>query len=320
LAELLPRPADADGWIVPKAPPAAPQAWGARRPVQRRDVSIRTPLAFVSDPVVPDDIAVVIHCYYPDVAVELLRAAQSIPARYSLYLSTDTADKRDALASISREVGGPVPDIRILPNRGRDIAPKLVGFRDVYERHAYFLHLHTKGSLHDAGLAGWRTHLVRNLVGSTATVQSAFALLSRERIGIVFPQHYPPIWPALNWGSDFDLVRDLVARCGGAVSRNSKLEFPSGSMYWGRSAAIRPLLDQNLAFEDFPAEGGQIGGTLAHAIERSILFVAETAGFRWAKINDGLGYPWPDTLMEPGRPEDLAPLLERFPRLLSVAS
>lgn len=76
------------------------------------------------------------------------------------------------------------------------------------------------------------------------------------------------------------------------LDKQHLLEFPSGSMFWGRSAALRPLLDLQLQFADFPEEAGQIDGTLAHAIERTILYFTELAGFRWAKIlSDSTAYP-----------------------------
>ena len=51
-------------------------------------------------------------------------------------------------------------------------------------------------------------------------------------------------------------------------------------MSWARSAALRPLLDLGLTFDDFPDEKSQTNGTMAHAIERLFLFVCERAGFK----------------------------------------
>ena len=44
---------------------------------------------------------------------------------------------------------------------------------------------------------------------------------------------------AMNWGYDYDLARGLMDRIGVGIDKNHVLEFPSGSMFWGRSAAIR---------------------------------------------------------------------------------
>jgi len=68
------------------------------------------------------------------------------------------------------------------------------------------------------------------------------------------------------------------------LSPDNILDITSGSMFWVRPAALKPLLDLNLSIDHFPAEYGQLDGTLAHAIERLFLFVCEKAGFTWAKV------------------------------------
>jgi lipopolysaccharide biosynthesis protein len=55
-------------------------------------------------------------------------------------------------------------------------------------------------------------------------------------------------------------------------------------MYWGRSSALRPLLDLHLQIEEFQEEAGQIEGTLAHVIERSINLIAHKSGYAAVKI------------------------------------
>ena len=72
-----------------------------------------------------------------------------------------------------------------------------------------------------------------------------------------------------------------LAKSGITITPDSALDFPVGSMFWARSAALRPLLDLELSFEDFPAEVGQTDGTLAHAIERLYFYACEKSGLRW---------------------------------------
>ena len=161
----------------------------------------------------------------------------------------------------------------------------LIAFRDVFENYSVFAHLHTKRSPHGGGpLEGWRGYLLRSLLGSTASVEAIFNLLSRREIGIVFPQHLYVLRGILNWGYDFPLASSLLKRLGYALNKDRLLEFPSGSMFWAKTDAFRPLLSLKLQFGDFPDESGQIDGTLAHAIERIILFSAELAGYRWLKV------------------------------------
>ena len=56
-------------------------------------------------------------------------------------------------------------------------------------------------------------------------------------------------------------------------------------MFWFKPRALAPLFDSGLTYDDFPEERGQIDGTIAHAIERAFLFIVETAGFNWVKID-----------------------------------
>jgi lipopolysaccharide biosynthesis protein len=186
-----------------------------------------------------------------------------------------------------------------MPNRGRDIAPKLVGFRDVHEQYEYVLHLHSKSSRHDKMLAPWRGFLLENLLGSKEIVYSVFEVFSRQpQIGIVFPQHYEYIRHWLDWGSNYACTQALATRLGVALSRQQTLDFPSGSMFWARTAALRPLLGLGLSFSDFPPETGQTDGTLGHAIERLYLHACERAGYGWLKLANPALYIDTGTIVE----------------------
>jgi hypothetical protein len=89
------------------------------------------------------------------------------------------------------------------------------------------------------------------------------------------------------------------------LNKNLVLEFPSGSMFWGRSAALRKLLDLHLQFSDFPDEVGQIDGTPAHAIERIMLMVAEASGYEWLKAVRRDLYPIPYTVLAVNSADDI---------------
>ena len=52
-------------------------------------------------------------------------------------------------------------------------------------------------------------------------------------------------------------------------------------MFWARVDAILPFFT-NIQMNDFPAEKGQIDGTIAHAIERLWVYVAEYNGYTFS--------------------------------------
>src|ERR1019366_4547038 len=170
------------------------------------------------------------------------------------------------------------------------------------------IHLHTKRSPHGGDpLEKWLDYLLMNLLGSEQIVKSIFKLFYDYNAGIVYPQHLLALRNILNWGYDFEHAASLMRRAGFVLDKLRLLEFPSGSMFWGRSAALRLLLELNLQFSDFPEEAGQVDGTLAHAIERTFCFFAELAGFRWAKIiSDSIVYPIKNTTLKSKTDNDIS--------------
>lgn len=233
-----------------------------------------------------EKVAVVAHIFYPDLTEEIIEYLKNIPLPFGLFVTTDTEEKKRQISETVAKSGLNTIEfeIRVTPNRGRDIAPKYIGFRDVYARYDAFLHLHTKKSDHTDGLGNvWRHYLLEHLIGSKEIAKANLAILSRDNVGIVYPEHLTQIKPHINWGYNFPIAQKILAKAGIALDINTVLEFPSGSMLWGRSQAISPIFDLNLDFTDFPEEKAQIDGTLAHALERTLLYFVEKSGHRWVR-------------------------------------
>jgi hypothetical protein len=292
----------------------------ARRPSDAEDYALALPLSFESDDNLEGPIAAIIHVFYPEYAVDLRRYLENIPVIADVYISTDTEDKKTQIGAVFGTYANGLVEIRVLENRGRDICPMIVGFSDVFNRYQYFLHCHTKKSPHDETRYGtWREYLYRNLLGSPEIVRSILKLLSRSDIGAVIPQHFPAVQPVLNWGYDFPIAARLLGKAGVSLSQDLVLEFPSGSMFWGRTAALKPLLDLKLRLEDFPNETGQIDGTLAHALERSFLYFVEAAGYRWVKVAQPELYPLETPVLEARSETNLQQALGQVYRPLLLA-
>lgn len=230
-------------------------------------------------------VAAIIHAHYPEVMAELCAYLQNLPPSTSIFVSTDSASKGAQIAETLAHWQVDAAEIRVLPNRGRDIAPKLFGFADVYTRHEFVVHLHTKRSPHLHDGVSWRHFLLEHLLGSPLIVNNIIVSMQlRSDLGMIFPQHWEPIRPWVHWGGNFAAAQDLAKRIGIQLPDPLAPDFPSGSMFWARSLALRPILDLGLTLEDFPPELGQTDCTLAHAIERLYAICCEWAGFRWAKI------------------------------------
>jgi len=249
------------------------------------DYSLSVPFSFS---VLPNSglgqTAAIIHLYYEDLAGEFRSYLENVSVSMDIYISTTDSFRKNVIEKAFEGWSRGSIEVRVVPNRGRDIAPKLVSFRDIYERYTYVLHLHTKRS-HHAVLASWRHFLLENLIGTKEVVQSVFQAFERNpSLGIIASQHFEPMRQWVNWGGNFKTANQLASKMGFSINEYAPLDFPSGSMFWARSAALRPLLDLNLRTDEFDEERGQSDGTLAHAIERIYFHACEHAGYDWLKI------------------------------------
>lgn len=239
----------------------------------------------VQHPASVPSVAVICHMYYPELLEEFKGYLSNIPFAFDFFITTDSEEKKDVITRNLADWSKGVVEVRLAQNRGRDIAPKLITCGDIYDRYEFFLHIHSKKSPHHEVLTDWRTYLLKTLLGSKEVVQSIFeAFHSDPNLGMIAPEHYAPVRDSIGWGWNFDVARNFARRMGLKLSMDGKIDFPSGSMFWGRSAAIKPLLSIGLTAKDFPLESSQIDGTLGHVIERLYFFVCEKAGYRWLKI------------------------------------
>jgi hypothetical protein len=253
------------------------------------DYSLSIPLSF-SPELAPErrKIAAIVHLFYEDLACEFRSYLNCVPFDMDVYISTSDSFRAEVIRqAFDGWCKGDV-EVRVVPNRGRDIAPKLVSFKDIYDQYEYVLHLHSKRSNHahhESVLASWRHFLLESLIGTENIVTSIFhAFEINPRLGIVAPQHFEPMRQWINWGENFKLADKLAKEMGISLREEDPLDFPAGSMFWARSAGLRPLLNLNLRTEDFDEESSQKDATLAHAIERLYFHACEHAGFDWIKV------------------------------------
>ncbi|NLS19108.1 hypothetical protein HGP16_21475 [Rhizobium sp. P40RR-XXII] len=230
-------------------------------------------------------VGVFCHIFYPDLASEIFVYLLNIPNSADLFLTTDTEEKRNIVAQVFQDWWKGVVSIKVTPNRGRDIAPKLLAFPEAYERYELILHIHTKVSPHHGKVRNWRRMLFECLLGSPEIVAGTLECFQQDlKLGIVGPQHVDFIREWINWGDNKEKSQELARRIGFSIDHIEAIDFISGSMFWARSAALRPLLRAGLTIGDFPDESGQIDATIAHAVERLYLLVCEYAGYNWIKV------------------------------------
>lgn len=244
-------------------------AWGAAW-LEATRAALRPPPAPRERP------CIVLHAWYPDIAREMLEALPHA-AREARLCITTTPCRVEAVRAVVEELGLKA-EIYPGPNRGRDLLPFLVvAQRLLHEGETLVLKLHTKRSPHRADGDAWRRELLEGLASPEAWTAAVATFRDEADVGLLAPRHH--VQPVGHfWGANEQALVNLAARLG--LTIGSEAPFVSGSMFWARLPALRPLLDAPLRYDEFEPEAGQIDGTLAHAVERLIGQTVRAAGYR----------------------------------------
>lgn len=229
-------------------------------------------------------IAVQLHAYYLDTMDVIMRYLHTIPSEFDLLVSTDTDEKADAIRAM---MAAELPHCRVIAkltrNRGRDIAPFIIHFGKDLLQYDYALHIHTKKCAGREALgAEWLSHNLDHLLHDRAYVKTVLEIMHQQpRCGIVIPEPWGEVRGHMHWGLNREYAEQLFDRI--KIPRlflhTQPLHFPAGTMFWFKPAALEPLLSSDLSMDDFMDEPIPDDGTLAHAIERCILYIATYMGY-----------------------------------------
>ncbi len=229
-------------------------------------------------------VGVMAHVFYPDLIEEFALALEKIPLRFTLLVSVMDAPAEE----LAQQRFAALPNlqaliIRQVANRGRDIAPLLVTFRQEILSLDVIGHIHSKKSLYTGSeQEQWRHYLLHSLLGTPERIAWILGMFQADpALGLVYPESYHgvPLW-AHTWLSNGPACDALASQLGIALDHQRYIDFPAGSMFWARVDALRPLYALNLPLQAFPEEQGQIDGTLQHAVERMFGVVTRHQGFR----------------------------------------
>lgn len=244
-------------------------------------------------------VAIHLHVHHVDVARDLLARLPDVRhLAYDLLVTTDDDAKARHLRDAAAVARLPEPEMRLVPNRGRNLGALLCGPDAGWPgRYDVVGHFHTKRSVHlgHDDRHSWRWFLLENLLGGFAPM--AARILSRfaddPRLGLVHaddPHLFGWNWhdpetagPDERFGAESNLA--IARRLGprlGLGPLPGHIEFPAGAMFWWRPDALAPLFDLGLGWDDFPPEPLPLDGTLPHAIERLPVLLAEARGYRTA--------------------------------------
>jgi lipopolysaccharide biosynthesis protein len=178
-----------------------------------------------------------------------------------------------------------------VPNVGRDIGPLLTAFGEpILANYDVFGHLHSKRSLvlGDRRLGeNWRNFCREHLLGWRHPMMDLIlkSFSDDPKLGLVLPSD-PNLWPV----GKTEALERLASRLCLNAAIPQQMFYPLGTMFWARTAALTPLFELGLGWEDYPPEPLPYDGTLLHAIERLVTLVTGQQGFKVAATHvPGIG-------------------------------
>ncbi|MGY3446635.1 MULTISPECIES: rhamnan synthesis F family protein [unclassified Bradyrhizobium] len=229
-------------------------------------------------------IAVHLHLFYPELSEELAGYLANIPIDFDLYISTpkSVSDLLEIEARFRRRLPNvDLIDVWNCENRGRDMAPLFVDIVDEIAKYDLFCHLHSKRSTHNFAHSDWRRFLCHHILGSEETVRSILNQFeTRPGLGLLQPPYHGALRSQPNWGKNRGVVDEALERIGVEYEGDVCPDYPAGSFFWARPAAIAPILNAKLTLDEFAPEEGQVDGTFAHALERLLGIVPLTLGYQ----------------------------------------
>ncbi|MCR6686489.1 glycoside hydrolase family 99-like domain-containing protein [Pseudoxanthomonas sp.] len=234
--------------------------------------------------------ACLVHAWDLDALDEILLAILASGVEFDLWITTTDELRPRVQATLAAH--GLQARILAGPNHGRDILPFLRAAGELLDAGTgIVLKLHTKKSHHRDDGDRWRRELLERLLAPARAPRILEAMRERPQLGLVVPEGHLLGLDAHMGGNRAGV--DYLSRRLGLREADADARFVSGSMFWARLEALRPLLDAHLDEWEFEPEQGQIDGTLAHAVERVFALCALDAGSTVASAASLCGEPEP---------------------------
>ena len=233
-------------------------------------------------------IAIHVHLYYEELINEIINKTNNIPCRFDLYISiANRTIKENIENSIKLNSKADKFEVKILPNKGRDILPLLIQLKNVIKNYKYFCHIHTKKSNHIVFGDEWRNYLFNNLIGNSEIISEILTdFENNKKLGFIFPEPYYKTLDKFGiqkYDSNYNYMNFILKKLFSKYRiKNDYFDYPSGNMFWAKVNAVYQIFNFNKKY--FPKEKGQLNLTIIHGIERLWLFIVKINGYYYKKI------------------------------------
>lgn len=235
-----------------------------------------------------NEVGIFIHLYYEDSVEDYLAYIKNIPVGINVFISVSSGEMKQKLENYLQLWNLQHCNIIMKENRGRDLSALLVAFREKVCQYRYVCFVHDKKEKNEklsADTQLWIRNMWDNTLISEEYIYNVLDLLVKNKtVGLLVPPEmagrrlnhaYVDTWGA-NYENTVNLAEMLKLNC------NISPKYPSvtlGTVFWCKFAALEKLLAKDWKYEHFQEEPLPWDGTISHAIERVLGYVAQDAGF-----------------------------------------
>lgn len=271
--------------------------------IEKLNYILPTDYLMDSKKVLSKGIAVIIHMHYSDTLDNYKKYIDNIPEEINLYFTSSNEEVRQKIQHFVQHR----KRCRIVPknNRGRDISSFLVACREEILKHEYVCFLHDKKEKDPSrkkDIDRWIYSQWENMLGSTAYICNILHYFDKNpQLGLLLPPiplgERLPFLYRNNWYNNYEntikLAKSLNLHC--YIDKEIS-PMALGTVFWARVDGLRKLLEYEWKYEDFDEEPLANDGTISHAIERILEYVAKDAGYesKWVMTDryaeESLGY------------------------------
>lgn len=233
-----------------------------------------------------DKTAVIVNLFYEDQVQICCNYLTNVPPEVDIYLCTSKKSVFDIITQFIPE--GKKCKIILKENRGRDISALLVACKEYIDNYEYICFVHDKKSYQFAEASwaeSWFYSMWENTLPSEAFIRNVIQRFkSDEKLGLLtIPEPFHGCYYSFIgglWGRNFEVTVELCSRlkldCNIDID---KQPITLGTVFWCRRKALAPLFEYDFRYEDFPEEPMNKDGTISHAIERALGYIAQAGGY-----------------------------------------
>ena len=234
-------------------------------------------------------IALILYIYYEEAIEECLDFARNMPNSSDVFFISTKQEVLDKIKENCKnrclEFSKATYTKKI--NKGRDLSSYLIDLKYVFDEYDYICYFHDKKSPQLNSHLQTREffyHCMNSLLPSSNFVYNVIEKFENEpNLGLLVPPplHFGPFYP-----SEYNLHpgnKEWMLKLLKELKLNILFdEFPVAlycDMFWVRGKAMSSLFNKDWTYDDLPDEPIDTDGTILHALERMIPFVAQDKGY-----------------------------------------